>query len=669
MLKVAQILLPLPFNKGFSYSLSEKISIGDIVKVSFKNKEIYGLVIEIKNLQEQPKYQIKNIIEKANFLQLNQNLVRFIQDVANYNMAFHGLVLKLAISIINQKSTAKFFSNQSQNKEDFTQIIDISKFQLSKLNEEQQYCFKIIAKNLLENQFQTSLLDGVTGSGKTEVYFNIIAEILKKKSGQILVLLPEINLTTQLISRFKSKFGFDPIIWHSKISPTKKAKFYQSIINQKSRVIIGARSALFLPFAQLSLIVVDEEHDASFKQEDAINYHGRDMAVLRAKIENIPIILCSATPSLESLLNSKKGKYQYLSLNKKFANQRKNHISLIDLRKEKLPKNSSLSQKLLYEIADNLTKKQQSLLFLNRRGYAPLVICSSCGNKVECVNCSSYQTYHHYKNILICHHCGYTKKFDHDCQVCHAKDSMVKVGIGVEKLHEEIENHFPQAKILTISSDSFCDIKQTEKLITQIQNNEIDIIIGTQIISKGYHFPMLSLVAVVDADGSFFNSDLRVAERSYQMLTQVIGRAGRESVAGRVFLQTYNPENAVFQNIVSNNRNNFFKNELKNRELLQMPPFSRMTSVTFSDNKDERAINLARNFSIRIGDIALQRNYNKTFNFEILGPSPAALLRLKKKYHYKILIKYNNRFNIQNFIRFVVEEFRENKDRIKVDIN
>jgi primosomal protein N' (replication factor Y) len=656
MSKIAEILLPLPFNKSFSYSFSQKISFGDIVKVP------------IKIITEKPKYRIKEIIEKANFLQLNSKLVQFLQEVSRYNMAFYGLVLKLAISIINQKVTAKYFSDHPKKEKEFIQIIDIRQFRLSKLNEEQGEAFRIAKQHLLEERFRVSLLDGITGSGKTEVYFNLIAEILQKNSGQILILLPEINLTTQLISRFKDKFGFEPVIWHSKISPIKKARFYQSIVNEKSRVIIGARSALFLPFLNLNFIVVDEEHDASFKQEDAINYNGRDMAVLRAKIENIPIMLCSATPSLESLMNSKKGKYQYLSLNRRFANQKKNDINLIDLRKEKIPKNSSLSQKILFEIADNLKKKQQSLLFLNRRGYAPLVICKSCGHKIECVNCSSYQTYHHDKRILTCHHCGYKQKFHHDCKVCGAKESIIKVGIGIEKLHEEIACHFPEAKVLTISSDTFGDVKEAEKTIKQIQYNEIDIIIGTQIISKGYHFPMLSLVAVVDADSSFFNSDLRASERSYQLLSQVIGRAGRENIPGKVFLQSYNPENIVFQNILLNQRNNFFKNELKNRELLKMPPFSAMSSVIFSDNKEERAMDLARDFSIRIGQAALQRFYDKKFDFEVLGPSPAALLRLKKKYHYKILIKYNSKFNIQNFMGAIVEEFRENRDRIKIDI-
>jgi primosomal protein N' (replication factor Y) (superfamily II helicase) len=553
---------------------------------------------------------------------------------------------------------------------------------LKELNESQKKAADLLLEKIFEQKFFAILLDGITGSGKTEVYFRAIAKIIQSATtNQILILLPEIALTSQLCKRFEQQFGFEPDLWHSKISPAKKRELFFRVADGSCRVLIGARSALFLPFRNLQLIVVDEEHDSSFKQEDVVNYNGRDMAIMRAKIENIAIILSSATPSLESYLNAQNNKYQLIKLTQRFGQEEKTTVNLLDMRQEKLAKNHFISEALKNLLEDNLKNNRQSLLFLNRRGYAPLTLCKKCGQKISCKNCSSYLTFHQKTNRLVCHHCGVSKSFMNPhrspkqelhknsiplnrgniCPSCNELDCLVNCGVGVEKLQEEVLKYFPDARIGLMTSDNIKNNDDAGILIEQILEHKIDIIIGTQMIAKGHHFPSLALVGIIDGDGSFAGGNLRTLERSFQLLTQVIGRAGREHFAGQVVLQTYNPENSVFKNIIENKRDEFLEGEIAGRKAMNFPPFSKMATIIFSGMDENLVVDFAK-FVLRKFPI------NKAI--EVFGPAPMPITRVKNRYHYCLNIKVERKVNLQKLIVDCLNLVKAPSSiRVKVDID
>ena len=653
--KICQILLPVPFNYGFSYFVPEGLDLktGDVVKVSFRSKEIFGVAVGLNQENDIDEKRIKTIIDVDEKIKFSTNLLEFIDFVAAYNLAPKGLVLKLSLAILNSSQEAK------KKKPAAEKLIII---ELKSLNENQQKAADLLLKKVAEQKFSTILLDGITGSGKTEIYFQAIAKTIQKSEyNQALILLPEIALTSQLCKRFKQQFGFEPDLWHSKISPAKKRELFFRIANGSCRVLIGARSALFLPFQNLKLIVVDEEHDASFKQEDVVNYHGRDMAVMRAKIENIPIILSSATPSLESYLHAKNNKYQLIKLDQRFGQEEKTAISLLDMRKEKLSKNQFISEPLKKLLAENLKNNRQSLLFLNRRGYAPLTLCNKCGKKVSCKNCSSYLTFHQKTNRLVCHHCGTSNRMNNICNNCGEKDCLVNCGVGVEKLQEEVLKYFSEARIGLMTSDNIKNNDDAKNLIEQILEHKIDIIIGTQMIAKGHHFPSLALVGIIDGDGSFLGGNLRTLERSFQLLTQVIGRAGRENFAGQVVLQTYNPENSVFKNIIENKRDEFLEGEIKGRQTMNFPPFSKMAAIIFSGIDENLVIDFAK---------FVLRKFPVDKAIEVFGPAPLAITRVKNRYHYCLNIKVERKINLQKLITDCLAQINTPSSiRVKIDID
>ena len=653
--KICQILLPVPFNYGFSYFVPEGLDLktGDVVKVSFRSKEIFGVAVGLNQENDIDEKRIKTIIYVDEKIKFSTNLLEFIDFVAAYNLAPKGLVLKLSLAILNSSQEAK------KKKPAAEKLIII---ELKSLNENQQKAADLLLKKVAEQKFSTILLDGITGSGKTEIYFQAIAKTIQKSEyNQALILLPEIALTSQLCKRFKQQFGFEPDLWHSKISPAKKRELFFRIANGSCRVLIGARSALFLPFQNLKLIVVDEEHDASFKQEDVVNYHGRDMAVMRAKIENIPIILSSATPSLESYLHAKNNKYQLIKLDQRFGQEEKTAISLLDMRKEKLSKNQFISEPLKKLLAENLKNNRQSLLFLNRRGYAPLTLCNKCGKKVSCKNCSSYLTFHQKTNRLVCHHCGTSNRMNNICNNCGEKDCLVNCGVGVEKLQEEVLKYFSEARIGLMTSDNIKNNDDAKNLIEQILEHKIDIIIGTQMIAKGHHFPSLALVGIIDGDGSFLGGNLRTLERSFQLLTQVIGRAGRENFAGQVVLQTYNPENSVFKNIIENKRDEFLEGEIKGRQTMNFPPFSKMAAIIFSGIDENLVIDFAK---------FVLRKFPVDKAIEVFGPAPLAITRVKNRYHYCLNIKVERKINLQKLITDCLAQIKTPSSiRVKIDID
>ena len=481
------------------------------------------------------------------------------------------------------------------------------------------------------------MLEGVTGSGKTEVYIASIAEILEKDAhAQALILLPEIVLTGQLSERLHRYFTKVKIVeWHSALSPLQRKINWWKIVSGRAQIIIGARSALLLQYKKLEIIVVDEEHDSSFKSTNGrINYHARDMAIVRSKIENIPIILSSATPSLESFYNAQIDKFSHVKLSGRYGDFSLPDMNVIDMKKnkDKTRNKKWIADDLYAAMRSCISSGEQVLLFLNRRGYTPLTICSNCGYRLQCINCSAWLVKHNFYKAFICHHCSYRMEIVNDCDKCGSRDSFVSCGPGVEKIEEEVKKQISSASIAVISSD----MKNSNQIISDVLAGKVDIIIGTQVIAKGHHFPNLNLVGIIDADASLYGGDLRSAERTYQLLKQVAGRAGRESNKGKVILQSYNPE--AIEEIFSNK--NFRQNELKLRQKHNMPPFSRITTITISHNQHHK---------VQAMSYEIAKSFNSS-DMKVLGPVPANIYFVRRKYIYKIIITAPRNFNIQGYL-------------------
>ncbi|MEZ5945811.1 MAG: primosomal protein N' [Hyphomonas sp.] len=479
--------------------------------------------------------------------------------------------------------------------------------------------------------FQPFLIDGVTGSGKTEVYFEAIAEVLKADpEAQVLVLLPEIALTQAILSRFEARFGAPPAPWHSGLSDKERRRTWRETAHGRARIVIGARSALFLPFRKLKLVIVDEEHDGSFKQEDGVTYHARDMAVMRAKLEEAMVVLASATPSLETMVNAEMGRYQRLKLSARPGSARLPDVELVDLRADPPPKGMWLSSRLVNEMRATLAAGEQTLLFLNRRGYAPLVICKACGERLKTPGTENWLTEHRYSNRLVCHVTGYSILKPNMCPHCGAKDSLMGVGPGVERVAEEVRVLMPEARIEIFSSDTAQGGEATRGIVERMEQGEIDVLIGTQIVAKGHNFPNLTLVGVVDADSGMKGGDLRAGERTYQLLSQVAGRAGRAERPGRALVQTYAPDNPAMLALADGDRDGFLQIERDVRAELGLPPFGRLAAVILSAPTAEMVDEAARN----IGGLAPNGE-----GVELYGPAPAPITVLRGRHRRRFLVK------------------------------
>lgn len=591
-------------------------------------------------------------------------LLEFLQENKDYSFTEKEIKSKLNIgkTVITGLLNKGLIVEKSEKVDDCNYIINLDNIRLNTLNMEQENVFNEI-KDFSDNytKFVSILLEGATGSGKTEVYFHLIADILRKNdNNQALFLVPEIALTTQLISRFNNQFKCDVAIWHSDISNAKKRDIWQGVNEGKIKVIIGARSALFLPFNDLKLIIVDEEHDGSYKQTDNGCYNARDMAVLRAKMLNIPIILGTATPSLETLVNVENNKYKRVFLENRFGNAVFPDVKLIDLKNEKLNKNSIISSYLKEKMQEHLKQKNQILLFLNKRGYSPLVLCRECGFKYSCPHCSCYLTNHKNKNKLICHQCGYVVSFSSTiCPSC-GRDSIISFGFGVEKIAEEVKKLFPDKNVAIITSDTVQNINQTKQVLDDILNKRIDIIVGTQIITKGYHFPDLTLLGVLDADASLFGGQFKAMEKTYQLLTQVIGRVGRGEKQGEAVIQTYSPENMVMKALVENDKNSIIEFDKENRQMIGLPPYGKMAVIILSGTSEEKVYKAAKDVLkiIPIDD-----------NVEVLGPAPVFLYKYNDNFRFKIIVKTKNNINLQKLLRYVLEKINLGNVRMKIDVN
>ena len=529
-----------------------------------------------------------------------------------------------------------------------------------KLSDDQEAAVEYLKGN--EAGYSTTLLKGVTGSGKTEVYLEAVAACLKQ-GRQALVLLPEIALTSEFLTRVEARFGARPAEWHSDVTMTERRRTWKMVGHRNAQMVVGARSALFLPFQDLGLIVVDEEHDSSYKQEDGVLYNARDMAVLRASLVGGQVVLASATPSLESWANVESGKYRKIDLKSRFGVAKMPEMRAIDMRKETLPGDRWISLNLHKMVEARIEAGEQSLLFINRRGYAPITLCRACGNQVGCDSCDARMVEHRVLKRLMCHQCGETKPVPKICPSCKAEGRLAVVGPGVERLAEEATALFPDAKVAVLSSDLFSSARALKAQIAAVAAGEVDVIIGTQLVAKGHNFPLLTLVGVIDADLGLQGSDLRAAERTFQLMRQVAGRAGRSDKPGVAILQTHQPEHPVIQAILSGDEETFWRTEAREREVAGVPPYGRLVGVVLSSNNEQEAFDVGQ---------AMARNCIPLTKVgaQVFGPAPAPITRIRGRHRVRLLVKASKSTPIQTALTEWAAQFKlPNSLRLSIDID
>lgn len=530
------------------------------------------------------------------------------------------------------------------------------------LAEDQARAADRLRAKVASGSYGTTLLKGVTGSGKTEVYLEAVAECLAQNR-QALVLLPEIALTAEFLTRVEARFGAMPAEWHSGVTMTERRRVWRMVGEGGAQMVIGARSALYLPFRDLGLIVVDEEHDTSYKQEDGVVYSARDMAVLRASICSAQVILASATPSLESWVNAETGKYEKLELSSRFGDAELPDMAAIDMRNENLPANRWISPTLQAEVQKRIDLKEQSLLFLNRRGYAPVTICRACGHQIGCEHCDARMVEHRFLKRLVCHQCGETKPMPSKCPQCEAEGRLAPVGPGVERLSEEVAELFPEARVAVLSSDLFGSARALKEQIVAIAEGGADIIIGTQLVAKGHNFPLLTLVGVIDADLGLQGSDLRAAERTFQLMRQVAGRAGRSDKKGAALLQTYQPEHPVIRAILAGDEEGFWRAEAAERQAAGVPPFGRMAGIVLSSPNVQEVFDLG-------GEMARRNAPLIAIGAQVFGPAPAPIARIRGRHRVRLLVKAEKAAPLQAALKKWVAQFRLPTNlRLQIDID
>ena len=528
------------------------------------------------------------------------------------------------------------------------------------LSDDQEAAVEYLKGN--EAGYSTTLLKGVTGSGKTEVYLEAVAACLKQ-GRQALVLLPEIALTSEFLMRVEARFGARPAEWHSGVTMTERRRTWKMVGQRNAQMVVGARSALFLPFQDLGLIVVDEEHDTSYKQEDGVLYNARDMAVLRASLVGGQVVLASATPSLESWANVESGKYRKIDLKSRFGVAKMPEMRAIDMRKETLPGDRWISLNLHKMVEARIEAGEQSLLFINRRGYAPITLCRACGNQVGCDSCDARMVEHRVLKRLMCHQCGETKPVPKICPSCKAEGRLAAVGPGVERLAEEATALFPDAKVAVLSSDLFSSARALKAQIAAVAAGEVDVIIGTQLVAKGHNFPLLTLVGVIDADLGLQGSDLRAAERTFQLMRQVAGRAGRSDKPGVAILQTHQPEHPVIRAILGGDEETFWRTEAREREVAGVPPYGRLVGVVLSSNNEQEAFDVGQ---------AMARNCIPLTKVgaQVFGPAPAPITRIRGRHRVRLLVKASKSTPIQTALTEWAAQFKlPNSLRLSIDID
>ncbi|MBR3511271.1 MAG: primosomal protein N' [Alphaproteobacteria bacterium] len=722
---IVKVLIPNVINHGYDYRLNADADIGSYVRVSVMNRQYIGIIVGPGD-SGLDLSKIKPIISLCDFGKMSKSDIDWIYKMSTWTLMAPGAVLRLIINVPDafnpphteqlyiynfdvdckmthaRQSVADAFQsndNDAMGENDIKNIAHVSSSVIKTmikngilipsntrekisndfvyqykdmgnvvLNEGQSVAAESISLAIDKNEFKVFLLDGITGSGKTQVYFDSALRAYNKGKS-VLLMMPEIALTAQFMDRFKKRFGAQPVVWHSNLTAARRREIWRGVARGDIKIVVGTRSALFLPWQNLGLIVVDEEHDTSYKQEDMGNYHARDMAILRAQISGFPIVLASATPSIETLYNVSLGKYSRLRLNSRFGGAQLPSIETIDMRNSRPESykltpdgediSGNLSPQLCEEIQKNLDDKKQIMLFINRRGFSPIVQCKKCGWVAECPDCSMSLNYHKHLNKLVCHMCGRTEIVPQKCPQCGNDVSMR--GAGLERIEQEISVKFPNAKTALVSSDTIMSRQALERLVHKMETGEIDIVIGTQILAKGHHFPNLTLVGVVDADMGLFGTDFRAGEHTFQQLFQVAGRAGRGEFPGRVLLQTYQPEHPVITAICKGNRDEFMGQDMESRKMAQMPPFGQLIAVIVESDKES----VLKKYCENLANEAPKLNGGK-----IMGPIPAQIYQIRNWYRMRFLISGPQRANLQPIVRDWLNKVKQPiNTRVKIDVN
>ncbi|MGA8886556.1 MAG: primosomal protein N' [Pseudolabrys sp.] len=716
MNRVVDILVPVALDQTYSYRVPAGLELtpGDLVAVPLGARECMG-VVWAENPAPNPRLhnRLKDVDEKLDVPPLKAELRQFVDWVSSYTLASRGMVLRMALRMgehlgpgrervgvrlagpAPQRMTAArsrvlslFADGLMRSKNEASQEAGVSAGVIDGLIDEgtletvvlppepvasqpdpdfrtpefslaQLAAADALRTTVEQGGYTVTLLDGVTGSGKTEVYFEAVAENIRRKR-QTLILMPEIALTAQFLDRFSGRFGVRPAEWHSQLSPRKRARTWSAVGANEVSVVVGARSALFLPYADLGLIVVDEEHDPAYKQEDGAHYHARDMAVVRGSIAKIPVVLASATPSVESEVNARRGRYRHVHLPERFGGAHLPSIETIDMRREGPPRGRFISPRLAEAVAVSLSRREQALLFLNRRGYAPLTLCRACGFRLQCPNCDAWLVDHRFKRRLVCHHCGFAMPPPVECSNCHATDSFAAVGPGVERLEQEAGELFPQARVLVLSSDLVESVERLRQELDDVAEGRFDLIIGTQLVAKGHHFPKLNLVGIVDADLGLGNGDPRAPERTFQLLHQVVGRAGREEGRGVGYLQTHQPEHPVMRALISGDREAFYKNEIEQRERAGYPPFGRLASLVITANDRHTAETYGR---------TLANAAPKDEHVRVLGPAEAPIAVVRGRHRFRLLVKSPRPFDLSAYLRGWLSTAPKPRGNVRLEVD
>ncbi|MEQ8586630.1 MAG: primosomal protein N' [Thalassobaculaceae bacterium] len=714
------VLLPLPLDVAYDYKADPALDLarGDVVEVPLGQRRMVGVVLGPGGDETVPEARLRAVIRRLDTPRLPKTVIDLVEWTAAWTLAPRGAVVRMAIStpsafeppsptVVHTACAEADWIGQARltparrrvlsvlsdgpalEQKDLAREAGVGPSVIKAMIEagmvephtvapappfetpdgtrdgpvlsgEQRTAAETLGERVAAQSFSVTAVDGITGSGKTEVYFEAIAAALAA-GRQALVLLPEIALSAEWLERFEDRFGVAPAVWHSDLKPKVRRETWRAVAEGSARVLVGARSALFLPFAELGLIVVDEEHESAYKQEDGVAYHARDMAVVRARLEGIAIALVSATPSLETVENVRQGRYGAVHLTARPGTATLPEVSLIDLRKHAPDRGTFLSPPLVAAVERTLAEGEQAMLFLNRRGYAPLTLCRACGHRLECPNCTAWLVEHRLLGRLVCHHCGFTGRLPKHCPSCEVEDSFVASGPGVERLAEEVLNRFPDARFQLASSDTLTGPDKAAEFVRAVRAREIDIIIGTQVVAKGHNFPWLTLVGVVDADLGLAGGDLRASERTYQLLHQVAGRAGRAERPGKVLLQTHAPETPVMQALAAGNRDAFLESEIEQRKAAGMPPYGRLAGIVISAPDAERADAAAR---------TVAQEAPRLQGVDIFGPAPAPITMLRGRHRRRLLLKTARQVNIQQVLRDWLSPIKlETSVRLQVDVD
>jgi primosomal protein N' (replication factor Y) (superfamily II helicase) len=714
--RVVDILVPVALDQAYSYRVPEEMDVapGDVVDVPLGTRMASGVVwAENPNPNPRLDNRLKEIEQKLDIPPLKPELRSFVDWVSTYTLSARGMVLRMCLRRAEQLGPARervgvrlagpapkrmtparsrvlavLADGLARGKGEAAEEAGVSPGVVDGLVDEgtletlvlppepvarmpdpdfmqpafaqaQREAADKLREAIARGGYAAALIDGVTGSGKTEVYFEAVAENIRR-GRQALILMPEIALTGQFRDRYAARFGVRPAEWHSQLTQRMRARTWAAVAAGEASVVVGARSALFLPYADLGLIIVDEEHDGAYKQEDGVHYHARDMAVVRASIAKIPIVLASATPSVESEVNARRGRYQRLPLPERFGGAHLPVIEAIDLRREGPPRGRFIAPRLAETIATAVERGEQALLFLNRRGYAPLTLCRQCGFRFACQNCDAWLVDHRFKRRLVCHHCGFAMPPPEACPKCAATESLVACGPGVERLEEEVAALFPQARVLVLSSDLVAGVERMREELAEIEQGFVDIVIGTQLVAKGHHFPKLNLVGIVDADLGLANGDPRAAERTFQLLHQVVGRAGREAGRGYGYLQTHQPDHPVMRALVAADREAFYATEIALREETHYPPFGRLASLVISGSDKHAAEAHAR----RLAGAAPRAE-----DVRVLGPAEAPLALMRGRFRFRLLVKSPRAFDLSAYLRTWLAAAPKAKGNIGLEVD